>query len=55
MPKIGCGQAGGSWDVVSELVKDAICSKGVAVSVYDIPGARTQGHPQAAIPFPKEV
>lgn len=55
MPRIGCGQAGGSWDVVGELVEDAICNKGVQVSVYDLPGAQMQGHPQAAIQFPKQV
>jgi O-acetyl-ADP-ribose deacetylase (regulator of RNase III) len=55
MPRIGCGQAGGSWEVVSELVTDMICDKGVKVFVYDPPGMSPQGHPQAAIPFPKEA
>jgi hypothetical protein len=37
-PRIGCGQAGGSWDVVSELLEDSLCRTGVQVTVYDVPG-----------------
>jgi O-acetyl-ADP-ribose deacetylase (regulator of RNase III) len=55
MPRIGCGQAGGSWDVVSELVDEAICNKGIDVFVYDLPGTQAQGHPQAEIQFPKGI
>jgi hypothetical protein len=39
MPRIACGQAGGSWPVVEELVRDIILSRGLAVTVYDRPGA----------------
>jgi O-acetyl-ADP-ribose deacetylase (regulator of RNase III) len=54
MPRIGCGQAGGSWDVVSELIDETLCNKEIDVFVYDLPGTKAQGHPQAAIPFPRE-
>ena len=37
MPRIGCGQAGGSWTIVSELIDEALCSRGVPVTVYDLP------------------
>lgn len=40
MPRIGCGQAGGTWDVVSEMVEDTLCSNGVDVAIYDLPGNR---------------
>ncbi len=37
MPRIGCGQAGGSWTLVSELIEEALCNRGVPVTVYDPP------------------
>lgn len=37
MPRIGCGQAGGRWEIVSELIYDALCRHGIAVTVYDLP------------------
>lgn len=37
MPRIGCGQAGGSWAIVGELVDTTICRKGTDVTVYDLP------------------
>jgi O-acetyl-ADP-ribose deacetylase (regulator of RNase III) len=37
MPRIGCGQAGGEWSVVSELIEDTLCKEGVEVTIYDLP------------------
>jgi hypothetical protein len=37
MPRIGCGQAGGSWQVVSELIDETLCRRGIPVTVYDLP------------------
>lgn len=37
VPRIGCGQAGGSWSIVGELVDHALCRQGVGVTVYDLP------------------
>lgn len=36
MPRIGCGLAGGRWERVEPLVREALCARGVAVTVYDI-------------------
>jgi O-acetyl-ADP-ribose deacetylase (regulator of RNase III) len=38
MPRIGCGLAGGRWDVIRELIASALCANGVPVTVYDLPG-----------------
>jgi O-acetyl-ADP-ribose deacetylase (regulator of RNase III) len=38
-PRIGAGQAGGSWAVVSGLIREALCDRGIGVSIYDLPGA----------------
>lgn len=37
MPRIGCGQAGGSWWIVSELIDDILVKQGIRVTVYDLP------------------
>jgi O-acetyl-ADP-ribose deacetylase (regulator of RNase III) len=39
MPRIGCGQAGGSWSIVSELIDETLCSRGIPVTVYDLPNS----------------
>ena len=51
LPRIGCGQAGGVWTIVSELIEDALCSRGVKVYVYDLPGAQIPQHPQTTLEF----
>ena len=38
MPRIGCGQAGGNWNIVSEMVTYFLCERGIKVTVYDPPG-----------------
>jgi len=38
MPKIGTGEAGGSWGMVSNLIAEELCAKGVSVTVYELPG-----------------
>lgn len=37
MPKIGCGLAGGDWNIVSELIQDILVDNGVEVYVYELP------------------
>ena len=35
MPRIGCGLAGGKWEIVEDIIKDEFTKKGVEVYVYD--------------------
>jgi O-acetyl-ADP-ribose deacetylase (regulator of RNase III) len=35
MPRVGCGLAGGQWPKVEPLILEQLCSRGVAVTVYD--------------------
>lgn len=37
MPRIGTGLAGGSWEKIAPIIEDELCSKGIAVTVYDLP------------------
>jgi len=38
MPRIGAGQAGGSWTIIEDLIRTTCCEAGVQVTVYDLPG-----------------
>jgi O-acetyl-ADP-ribose deacetylase (regulator of RNase III) len=35
MPRIGCGLAGGRWELVEPLIGEHLTSRGIAVTVYD--------------------
>ena len=36
MPKIGCGLAGGNWEVMESIIVEEFCRKDVKVYVYDL-------------------
>jgi O-acetyl-ADP-ribose deacetylase (regulator of RNase III) len=36
MPRIGCGLAGGDWEVVESVIARTLCAAGVDVYVYDL-------------------
>jgi O-acetyl-ADP-ribose deacetylase (regulator of RNase III) len=46
MPRIGTGQAGGSWVVVQEILREALTSVGVRVLVYDLPQGKERAKAQ---------
>jgi len=35
LPRIGCGLAGGRWELVEPLLIERLCRRGVPVTVYD--------------------
>lgn len=37
MPRIGCGLAGGRWEIVEPIIKRTLGPVGVPVTVYDLP------------------
>jgi O-acetyl-ADP-ribose deacetylase (regulator of RNase III) len=43
MPRIGAGNAGGSWAVIEELIKTSLCEGGLSVTVYDLPDRNAGG------------
>jgi O-acetyl-ADP-ribose deacetylase (regulator of RNase III) len=51
MPRIGTGQAGGSWPVVEEIVSETLTRVGIEVLVYDFPQGRERSKPQADLAF----
>lgn len=37
MPRIGTGQAGGSWEVIEEMIINQLIRAGIQVTIYDLP------------------
>ena len=35
LPQIGCGLAGGNWDIVKSIIKEELCDMDVIVVIYD--------------------
>ena len=36
-PRLGCGLAGGTWDQIQPLIEQHLLTRGVAVTIYDLP------------------
>jgi hypothetical protein len=51
MPRVGCGQAGGSWFLVHELIAGVLLSEKVPVFVYDVPDAKEKIKHQDSLAF----
>jgi Zn-dependent peptidase ImmA (M78 family) len=49
MPRIGAGEAGGSWTLVSALIDEVLCAAGLSVTVYDLPNSRQKRPVQAGL------
>jgi len=35
MPRIGCGLAGGKWELIEPIITRTLCQRGIATVVYD--------------------
>ena len=51
IPRIGTGEAGGTWTIIEELVRDECTLRGVPVTVYDLPGAPIPVTEQPSLPL----
>jgi hypothetical protein len=40
MPRIGTGEAGGSWALVCALIDEVLCAAGLSVTIYELPKNR---------------
>ena len=49
MPRIGSGFAGGSWQLIQELIDQILCARGLAVTIYDLPNAPRQSKEQPSL------
>jgi O-acetyl-ADP-ribose deacetylase (regulator of RNase III) len=55
MPRIGAGEAGGSWNIIEGIIREALVSKGIKVVVYDLPSRSKEFPRQPAFEFPQEL
>lgn len=53
MPRIGSGQAGGNWSIISEMIGEVVSRRGVLVTIYDLPDGKPQRSEQAQLLFAK--
>lgn len=37
MPRIGCGLAGGRWELIEPIIVEELCAHDISVTVYDLP------------------
>lgn len=51
MPRIGTGQAGGSWAVVEEIIRETFTKVGIKVLVYDLPQGSERPKAQSDLAF----
>jgi len=49
MPRIGSGQAGGEWRIIEEMIETQVCSRGVSVTVYDLPNSKSLSRTQLSL------
>jgi hypothetical protein len=49
MPRIGVGNAGGSWSVIEELIRTTLCANNIPVTVYDLPPKKPDDLSQLAL------
>ena len=49
MPRIGTGQAGGSWEIISDIIQESLVDQGLHVTVYDLPGTTVRFEPQIGL------
>jgi O-acetyl-ADP-ribose deacetylase (regulator of RNase III) len=54
MPRIGCGQAGGSWAIVSEMIEWIVCRRSLKVTIYDLPGKELRQEIQPLFSYLKQ-
>lgn len=45
MPRIGTGQAGGSWSIIEEIIRSLVKDKELNITIYDLPPKRNQRQP----------
>jgi O-acetyl-ADP-ribose deacetylase (regulator of RNase III) len=42
MPRIGAGEAGGSWPVIEEMIEATLCRRGVGATICELPGIQAK-------------
>ena len=55
MPRIGTGEAGGSWNIIEGIIRETLISKGIEVTIYDLRPRSQESPRQPAFEFPRDM
>jgi len=55
MPRIGTGDAGGSWNLIKGIIREALVSQGLQVTIYDLHSGQENVVRQPSFEFPRDI
>jgi len=55
MPRIGTGEAGGSWNIIEGIIRETLISKGIKVTIYDLHPRSQDFSRQPSFEFPRDM
>lgn len=55
MPRIGTGEAGGSWNIIEGIIRETLVSRSIAVTIYDLHRRTGDVALQPSFEFPREI
>ena len=55
MPRIGTGEAGGSWTIIEGIIRETLISRGIKVTIYDLRPPGIDFARQPAFEFPQQM
>jgi hypothetical protein len=55
MPRIGTGEAGGTWNIIEGIVRETLISRGIKVTIYDLHPRGSDFPRQPAFEFPQKM
>lgn len=55
MPKIGTGEAGGSWNIIEDIIRETLVSRRIKVTIYDLNPRNNDIPRQPSFEFPRDM
>jgi hypothetical protein len=55
MPRIGTGEAGGSWNIIEGIIRETLVSRRIPVTIYDLHPRSADFPRQPSFEFPKTM
>lgn len=55
MPRIGTGEAGGSWNIIEGIIRETLVSRRIPVTIYDLHPRSADSPRQPSFEFPKTM
>ena len=55
MPRIGTGEAGGSWNIIEGIIRETLIARGIEVRIYDLKPRGGEFGRQPSLEFPQKM